>query len=556
MGKLSQYWRLFPAAVVALIFGVFACTAVFAQQEDQRGSTTGVTELEVESPTAPVEIDGKVLFSVRGVSAYPAEQRATAIAGRIKTIAADANISTAQVRAVDAELGTAILAGDLRLMMLYDADVQDGVLPRKAMADLYVGKIQNAISEYRQARSRQALLKSVAFAALASVILGVLVALVIWLSRQLLALLERRYRQRIHALGIQSFHVVRVEQIWRGLQRLTAGGRVIVIAAIVFVYLHSVLARFPWTRGTANRLRGYILGPLEVMGRGIVKEIPSVLFLVMLFLVVRFALRVIHRFFDALRSGEVKLSSFDPEWSESTYKLIRLGIVVLALIVAYPYIPGGGSEAFKGISIFIGVLLSLGSSSAIANLIAGYSMTYRRAFRVGDRVKIGDTMGDVTELRLQATHLMTVKNEEVIIPNSSILNNEVVNYSSLARERGLILHTTVSIGYGAPWRQVEAMLMLAAERTPGILKEPLPFVLVKALGDFAVTYEINVYCDTPQAMATIYTTLHRHVLDVFNEYDVQIMTPAYEGDPEVPKLVPKEAWFTAPAKTAELARSG
>jgi small-conductance mechanosensitive channel len=382
------------------------------------------------------------------------------------------------------------------------------------------------------------------------------VALVIWLSRRLLTLLEHRYRERIHAVGIQSFQVVRVEQIWRGLRRLIAATRLIVIAAILFVYLNSVLARFPWTRGTANRMRGYILGPLEVMGRGIVKEIPSVLFLVMLFLVVRFALRVIHRFFDALRSGEVKLSSFDPEWSESTYKLIRLGVVILALVVAYPYIPGGGSEAFKGISIFIGVLLSLGSSSAIANLIAGYSMTYRRAFRVGDRVKIGDTMGDVTKLRLQATHLTTVKNEEVIIPNSNILNNEVVNYSSLARDRGLVLHTTVGIGYETPWRQVEAMLILAAERTPGILKQPLPFVLVKALGDFAVTYEINVYCDTPQAMATLYTTLHRNVLDVFNEYDVQIMTPAYEGDPETPKLVPKEQWFAAPAKSAALGQSG
>jgi small-conductance mechanosensitive channel len=555
MSKLSQYWRLFPATVVALILGVFACIAVPAQQEGQTASTPGVPALEVEPPTAPVEIDGKALFSMRGVSVYPAEQRAAAIAGRIKTVAADANISPAQVRAVDADLGTAILAGDTRLMMLYDADVQDGPLPRKAMAELFVVKIQNAMTEYRQARSRQALLRSAAYAALACVILVVFVALIIWLSRRLLALLERRYRQRIQAVGIQSFHVVRGEQIWMALRRLIAVGRVIVIAAIVFVFLQYVLALFPWTHGTANRLRGYIVGPLEVMGRGIVREIPSVVFLVMLFLVVRFALKVIHRFFDALRRGEVKLSNFDPEWSESTYKLIRLGVVVLALIVAYPYIPGGGSEAFKGISIFVGVLLSLGSSSAIANLIAGYSMTYRRAFRVGDRVKIGDTMGDVTKLRLQATHLTTLKNEEVIIPNSNILNNEVVNYSSLALERGLILHTTVGIGYETPWRQVEAMLILAADRTPGILKEPLPFVLVKALGDFAVTYEINVYCDTPQAMGIIYTTLHRHVLDVFNEYDVQIMTPAYEGDPEAPKVVPKEAWFAAPAKTVELTPS-
>ena len=158
-----------------------------------------------------------------------------------------------------------------------------------------------------------------------------------------------------------------------------------------------------------------------------------------------------------------------------------MAVVALALVVAYPYIPGSGSDAFKGISIFIGIVFSLGSSSAIANMVAGYTMTYRRAFKLGDRVKIGDTTGDVTEMRLQVTHVTTVKNEEVIIPNSSILNNEVVNYSSLARRLGLILHTSVGIGYETPWRQVEAMLLIAAERTAGFLKEPPPFVRQLAL---------------------------------------------------------------------------
>jgi small-conductance mechanosensitive channel len=157
-------------------------------------------------------------------------------------------------------------------------------------------------------------------------------------------------------------------------------------------------------------------------------------------------------------------------------------------------------------------------------------------------------MGDVMDTRLQVTHLRTVKNEEVIIPNSTILNNEVVNYSSLARQGGLILHTTVGIGYETPWRQVEAMLLMAAERTPGLMKEPQPFVLHQALGDFAVNYEINVYCNDPHRMAAVYTDLHRSILDVFNEYGVQIMTPAYESDPREPKLVPKEQWFSAPAK--------
>ena len=193
------------------------------------------------------------------------------------------------------------------------------------------------------------------------------------------------------------------------------------------------------------------------------------------------------------------------------------------------------------------MVFSLGSSSAIANIIAGYTLTYRRAFRLGDRVRIGDVFGDVTEMRLQVTHVRTLKNEEVIVPNSSILNNEVTNYTTLAATAGLILHTTVGIGYETPWRQVEAMLLLAAERTAGLLRDPQPFVLHKALGDFAVTYELNVYCNDPRAMTSLYTELHRQILDVFNEYGVQIMTPAYEGDPEQPKVVPRSQWSQPPA---------
>jgi small-conductance mechanosensitive channel len=166
----------------------------------------------------------------------------------------------------------------------------------------------------------------------------------------------------------------------------------------------------------------------------------------------------------------------------------------------------------------------------------------------------------VVETRLQVTHLRTIKNEEVTIPNSQILTSEVVNFSSIARGQGLILHTEVGIGYETAWRQVEAMLLLAAERTPGLLDAPRPFVLLKRLGDFAVTYELNAFCSEVQAMGLLYSRLHRSILDVFNEYGVQIMTPAYEGDPEKPKVVPPHEWYTAPAaapaETLEKAGAG
>jgi small-conductance mechanosensitive channel len=338
-----------------------------------------------------------------------------------------------------------------------------------------------------------------------------------------------------------------VDQIWRALTGLLNLAWGLALAVAAYAYLHYVLGLFPWTRGVANHLYAIAIDPLRTMGSGLVGIIPNLVFLAILIVIVRYVLRLIRVLFDGVGSGTITLKGFDPEWAAPTYRLARMLVIVFAIVVAYPYIPGSESGAFKGVSLFIGIIFSLGSSSFISNFIAGYSMTYRRAFRVGDRVKIGDQVGDVEQIRLLVTHLRTVKNEEVVVPNSTILGNEIVNYSSLARNPGLILHTTVGIRYDVPWRQVEAVLLEAAARTPGLRGEPAPFVLKQELRDFYVTYEINVYCDTPQKMASLYTKLHGNILDVFNEYGIQIMVPAYEGDTEQAKIVPKEQWYAAPA---------
>jgi small-conductance mechanosensitive channel len=283
------------------------------------------------------------------------------------------------------------------------------------------------------------------------------------------------------------------------------------------------------------------------LGLGLVGMIPNLVFLAILTVVIRYVLKLIRALFDGLASRTLALKEFDPEWSWPTYRLVRFFVIAFALVVAYPYIPGSESGAFKSISLFVGIIFSLGSSSFIGNFIAGYSMTYRRTFKVGDRVKIGEQVGIVERIRLMVTHLRTIKNEEVLVPNSVILGAEVINYSSMAREPGLILHTTVGIRYEVPWRQVEAMLLEAAARTEGLCREPEPFAVPKELGEFYVTYEINVFCDNPRLMEKRYGKLHRNILDVFNEYGVQIMTPASEGDPHEPKVVPRDQWNPAPA---------
>jgi small-conductance mechanosensitive channel len=508
-------------------------------------------ELGQESAKAAVVLDGETLFSVRGVTAYPAARRASEIAERIRTIAADPSITLKSFTVEERRGATVILANDRLVVTVLDEDAAIERISRSRLAELYSTRIWEAVQAYRHQRRPGILLLHALMA------LGATIALLaaVLVTRRLIGLahrgFERRYKARMQGLEDRAHHIVRVEQFWRLLSGLLNLGWALAVAIMLYAYLQYVLSLFPWTKGIAWNLLTIAIDPLRTIAFGFVAMLPNLAFLAVLIMVVRYVLKILRILCDGLAGGTIKVEGFYPEWAWATYRLIRLLLIVFAVVVAYPYIPGSGSEAFKGVSLFMGIVFSLGSSSLIGNLIAGYTMTYRRAFRVGDRVKIGDQVGNVERMRVLVTHLRTIKNEEVIVPNSAILANEVINYSSMARDRGLILHTTVGIGYETPWRQVEAMLLEAAARTTGLRAEPAPFVLQSALGDFCVTYEVNAYCDKPDAIEALYTSLHRNILDVFNQYEVQIMTPAYERDPEQPKVVPKDRWYAAPAKSPE-----
>jgi small-conductance mechanosensitive channel len=542
--------RLFVVRVVVACAWLMGAWPHGAQARQQPSAQPGpdLAALEQGVPTAPVLIDGVTVLRVRGISAFPAEERARAIAGRIRDIGANAAISPDALRVEETEMSSRIVAGRQLVMNVYDVDAAVEGMARPVLANLYLDRIRSAIASYRLARGAPALQQAAVKAVVATVVFFALVAVIIWLRRRLDAILDSRYGQKIESLDAMSHDVVSVKRLWRFLDATLRFARTAVIAILALVYLQFVFGLFPYTRPVASSVTGYVVGPLETMWSAFVHKIPDLIFLAILVIVVRVILRMVRRFFEAVEQGRIHLANFDREWATPTYKLLRPGIIAFAIVVGYPYIPGSDSEAFKGVSLFLGIVFSLGSSSFIANMIAGYSMTYRRAFRLGDFVQIGDVRGVVSAVRLQVTHVRTIKNEEVIVPNSQILNASVINYSSLAQSNGLILHTTVGIGYETPWRQVEAMLLEAARRTPGLMEDPPPFVLQLQLGDFCVTYELNVYCRDPLRMRATYTDLHRHILDVFNEYGVQIMTPAYEGDPEVPKVVPREQWYLAPAK--------
>jgi small-conductance mechanosensitive channel len=542
--------RLFQFAL-----GLLAWNApVLAQDTASQGSTRA--ESPLEQPTAPVALDGVTLFRVRGTSAYPAERRASEIAGRIAALASDRTVPAESVQVRETPLGSELVASGRRLLAVVDADAQLEGVRRQVLAEVYRGRVAEAVEKFRHDREGAVLWPNAARAVGALLAL----ALVLWLGRQGLRLiratLDRRYRSRIRTVQLGTVEIVRAEHLWQGLHR--ALGFVATLIALVAAYLciDYVLLLFPWTRALGNNLSTILLGPLATLGAGVLRFIPDLVFLVILALLVRALLRVVRLFFRRVGDGTLTLSGFEAEWAQPTDRIVRLLVIAFALVIAYPHIPGSGSEAFKGVTLLFGLLFSLGSSSFISNLLAGQSLAFRKAFRVGDRVKVGDHLGEVAQIRLLTTYLSSPKNERIVIPNSQILNSEIVNFSSLAKDPGLILHTIVGIGYETPWRQVEAMLLEAAGRTPGLLQQPPPFVLQRALGTFAVDYEINAYCDNPRAMLSLYSGLHRNILDVFNEYDVQIMTPAYEGDPERPKVVARDQWFAAPAGAAPTSSNG
>ncbi len=301
------------------------------------------------------------------------------------------------------------------------------------------------------------------------------------------------------------------------------------VLAGVSVLLTYSFSLFPATEHISVSLLAAFWSALTEALSAFVHYLPRGLFVVVVCALAYYALQIARIFFRAIERGELHLRQLHPETAGIAYQLLRVATVVLVLIIVFPHLPGSHTEAVRGVSIFLGVVISLGSSSAVSNMMAGVVLAYMRPFKVGDRVRIADTVGDVAARGLLATRLRTIKNVEVTIPNSAILGGQILDYSAFAQKQGLILHASVTIGCDAPWRQVHELLKQAAPATPGVLREPAPFVLQTSLNDFHVSSEINAYTDRPHDMVQIYSDLHANIQDQFNAAGVEILPPAYNA---------------------------
>ncbi|MCJ7711257.1 MAG: mechanosensitive ion channel family protein, partial [Chloroflexi bacterium] len=264
----------------------------------------------------------------------------------------------------------------------------------------------------------------------------------------------------------------------------------------------------------------------------------------------RFVSRVVHSLFQAVEEGRIAFPFVHPETAQPTRKLLTLGLWLSALAVAYPFLPGSDTDAFKGMSVFVGLVVSLGSTGFVNQVMSGFTITYSRALRAGDFVAVSEVEGTVTHLGMLSMKIKTLKGEDVTIPNAVVVSQTTTNYSRYAETEGVFASTSITIGYDVPWRQVQALLLLAATRTPGIRREPASFVTQDALEDFYVRYTLLVCVDHPVDRRKTLALVHASILDVFNEYGVQIMSPNYEADTTTPKVVPRDQWFAAPASQA------
>lgn len=470
------------------------------------------------------------LFFIYGKSgSFSAQERADAISKRIKKINSSFRNKTVNLDLVDLETTIDIVAGETIIMSISENDALWENTTKDELAKLNKEIITKAVIEYRTEISFGSLAKEVLLALLVIIITFFLIKYVsklfTWITSKILA----QEDIGIKGLKIKTYTLFDAKQLVKVILNVINILKWVVILFIIYIALPILFGIFPWTKNFAETLFGYVLNPLGKITTAVWNYLPNLFTIIVIALLFRYVLKFIKFIKQEIALGYLSIPGFYPDWANPTYQIIRVLVIAFMIIVIFPYLPGSDSPIFQGVSVFLGFLFTFGSAGSLSNVIAGLVLTYMRLFKIGDRVKIGDVAGDVIEKSLLVTRVRTIKNEIISIPNSTVMNSHTINYSSDAPEKGLIIHTTVTIGYDVPWREMQLALIEAANRTELILPQPLPFVLQTSLDDFYVSYQINAYIREANKQALIYSNLHQNIQDVCNERGIEILSPHYRA---------------------------
>jgi small-conductance mechanosensitive channel len=533
-------WNVLAVAIVCALL-VWSAVPVSAQES----GTENIPQNEMQQAdgffAAPVVIDGETLFLVRGSSALPARDRALNIRNRIVALAELPEDETISFSTQVNEFGRAVMANGQMVTVATQADADFERIPIEGLAELQMNVIKRAVAQYRESRSGQGRIDSalVAFGWTVAFVVFSLVFLRRW--RKLVSRFERFTEARFTQFEEATKTVLRGKAVAKLVGYAVQVALWVAYFFVFYYYLSFVLLSFAETRPLAQILLTYVTDPLIGIFKGFASYIPNFITLIIIAVVTRYTIKGLQVFMENVEAGTFEIRNFEPHWVRPTFNIVRVIVIAIALVFAYPYIPGSDSRAFQGLTLLAGLMLSLGSNTVVSNMMAGLFVIYRRSTTIGDRIKVGEQVGDVVEIKLMETLIKSVKNEMISIPNAQLLNSEVVNYSRKIDGRGLLVHTTVGIGYEEQQDKIEAMLIEAALRTDGLNNVPKPFVLWTGLADYAINYQINAYTSRGSILPKLLSDLHRNIVDVFNENAVQIMTPSYMADPEQAKIA-TEPW--------------
>ena len=463
------------------------------------------------------------------IGASTPKERAINISRKIEKLYEDDFLKADSILVMKSENTFDIIYGEIIIMSISE---NDAIWYGKGMPELaqsFKETIKNSIVE---AKNENSWLKLIARIGLVLLVIGIAWAM-IWLIgkgySKLLLFINSKKDKWLKNLSYKDYTFLAAEQELQVVLFLVKIFRWFVYAVLLYITLPIIFSIFPFSRDWADALFHLIWSPFKGVLIAIWEYLPNLFSILVIYFVMKYVIRFVRYIFHEIEAEKLKLSGFHADWAMPTYSIVKFLLYAFMFVLIFPYLPGSESNIFKGVSVFIGVLFSLGSSSAIANMVAGLVITYMRPFKIGDRIKIGDVTGDVVEKTLLVTRIRTIKNEVITIPNSSVLIGNTTNYSSEAIEKGLIIHTTVTIGYDVPWKDMHQALIDAALRTNLILDEPKPFVLQTSLEDFYVSYQINAYTREAGKQALIYSNLHQNIQDVCNERGIEILSPHYRA---------------------------
>lgn len=476
----------------------------------------------------PVVADGDTLFYLftkRG--GYTPQQRAQMTGAAVEELGKRFNLRPDSVSIDHSDIVSDLMYGNKVLLSLTDQDALWEGVSRDSLAKERRENVVSKLHEMKAEHSIWRMVKRILYFVLVIVGQYLLFRLTNWLFRKVKARILRLKDTKIKPVSIQGYELLDTQKQANLLVFLASVGRYILMALQLLFTVPLIFIIFPQTEGLAYRLLGYIWNPIRSIFVSIVDYIPKLFTIIVIWYAVKYLVRLVLYLAREVEAGRLKFNGFYPDWAMPTFHIIRFLLYAFMIAMIYPYLPGASSGVFQGISVFVGLIVSLGSSTVIGNIIAGLVITYMRPFKMGDRIKLNDTTGDIIEKTPLVTRIRTPKNEVVTVPNSFIMSSHTVNYSTSAREYGLIIHSEVSIGYDIPWRQVNQILIDAALNTPGVVDDPRPFVLETSLSDWYPVYQINAYIKEADKMAQIYSDLHQNIQDKFNEAGIEIMSPHY-----------------------------